>query len=137
MGKCECGCGREARIADRTHSKYGHVKGQPLRFINGHHARGRFGPLNHNWKSGMYLSNGYVMVLTPGHSRGTARRYVLAHILIAEKALGRPLPKGAVVHHANEKKDDNRNQNLVICENQTYHKLLHTRMKERAEANGG
>ncbi len=53
------------------------------------------------------------------------------HILKAEKALGRPLPKGAVVHHMNRKPWDNDTPlNLVICPDQGYHLLLHRRMKE-------
>ena len=51
-----------------------------------------------------------------------------AHIVLAEKALGRKLPKGAQVHHWDENKRNNDPSNLVICPNQTYHKLLHRRM---------
>jgi hypothetical protein len=33
---CECGCGRPTNIAKWTNKKYGHVRGQPIRFIVGH-----------------------------------------------------------------------------------------------------
>lgn len=36
---CECGCGGLAPIATRTNSRAGHIKGQPVRFILGHHGR--------------------------------------------------------------------------------------------------
>lgn len=36
---CECGCGLPAPIAKRTHKSYGHIKGQPIRFIRNHHTR--------------------------------------------------------------------------------------------------
>lgn len=46
---------------------------------------------------------------------------------IALKALGKPLPFNACIHHVNGKHWDNRNCNLVICENNAYHMLLHSR----------
>lgn len=50
------------------------------------------------------------------------------HIILAEKALGRPLPKGAEIHHLNGDRLDNRTPlNLVICPSRAYHALLHER----------
>lgn len=40
--------------------------------------------------------------------------------IIAERALGRPLPPFVIVHHHTE-------HQIVICENQSYHQLLHKR----------
>ncbi len=54
------------------------------------------------------------------------------HILIAERALGKPLPKGAHVHHMDENPTNNDPKNLVICPDQGYHWLLHQRMKAYA-----
>ena len=51
------------------------------------------------------------------------------HVRIAEKVLGKSLPVEAIVHHANEIRSDNRNDNLVICPDNAYHKLLHRRMR--------
>jgi hypothetical protein len=36
-GLCECGCGNAAPIATRTERARGWVKGQPIRFVNGHY----------------------------------------------------------------------------------------------------
>jgi very-short-patch-repair endonuclease len=41
VGYCQCGCGRRTTIAKETSRRYGHVKGQPVRFINGHQNRSR------------------------------------------------------------------------------------------------
>lgn len=71
---------------------------------------------------------GYVRVRLPHHSRANMRGYVLAHVLIAEKALGKPLPPAAVVHHHNGDKADNDTPgNLVICQDNGYHMLLERR----------
>ena len=51
------------------------------------------------------------------------------HRLIAERVMGKPLPEGAVVHHVNGIRDDNRNENLVVCENGAYHQLIHRRQR--------
>lgn len=60
---------------------------------------------------------------------------VYEHHIIAERALGRPLPRGAQVHHFDENKRNNANANLVICQDNAYHKLLHVR--QRVKAAGG
>jgi hypothetical protein len=35
---CACQCGQAAPIASQTDARYGHVKSQPVRFIQGHHS---------------------------------------------------------------------------------------------------
>ena len=50
------------------------------------------------------------------------------HVLVAERALGRKLNKGEVVHHINCIKTDNRPKNLLICTIR-YHLQLHARMR--------
>lgn len=56
------------------------------------------------------------------------------HVRVAEAALGKPLPKGAEVHHVNGNGRDNRNCNLVICQDRAYHKLLHKLARQRVSA---
>lgn len=48
---CECGCGNPAPIARMTNRRLGHIKGQPTRFIQGHHRRGAG---NYGFKHGYY-----------------------------------------------------------------------------------
>ena len=49
--------------------------------------------------------------------------------MIAENVLGKKLPRGAVVHHVDGNNLNNTNSNLVICQDQRYHVLLHTRQR--------
>lgn len=77
-----------------------------------------------NWKGGRRIVKGYVYICTGNSTRRKE------HILIAEKALGRNLKKGEVVHHINLDKTDNRTCNLLIC-NHAYHAWLHHEMGRR------
>ena len=71
----------------------------------------------------------YPVVMRPDGTYGKPE-----HIQIAERALGHTLPFGAMVHHHDRDKTNNKNSNLVICENGAYHHLIHARMN--ALANG-
>lgn len=46
---------------------------------------------------------------------------------IVMQALGKPLPPGSIVHHVDENSLNDRPNNLILCENQAYHFLLHLR----------
>lgn len=121
-GLCECGCGQRTAIARWTNTAKGWIRGQPKRFVNGHQSPK--GAANHNWHGGVRIDeDGYIRELVSVGS------YKLAHHTVAERALGRPIPAGVVVHHVNEDRKDNRPANLVICENQSYHQLLHRRAR--------
>ncbi len=60
---------------------------------------------------------------------GMAGKLKYEHRLIAERVLGKPLPPGAEMHHVDGNRLNNAHSNLVICQNTTYHKLLHTRQQ--------
>lgn len=76
-----------------------------------------------------------VHVATGGYLFKTInKKTVYLHIEAAEKALGKPLPSGAEVHHINLNQADNRNANLVICKDHEYHSLLHMRTEALAVA---
>jgi hypothetical protein len=44
-GYCRCGCGEKTSLASQGHTAKGYVKGEPVRFLVGHHRRK--GPLDY------------------------------------------------------------------------------------------
>lgn len=119
-GYCQCGCGQKTKLSLKNDSSSGRIKGKPMRYLRGHNRK--------YWKGGRTITGkGYVMVSEPNHPRVNRGGYVLEHILIAEKALGEYLPPNAIVHHINGIKNDNSPENLLICQDEYYHKLLHIR----------
>ena len=139
-GYCQCGCGGKTSIAKLTSKRDGHIKGKPVRFISGHNSRGETNP---NWQGGISQKppskriwrrehgDYYVLIKSPNHPRAMKSGFVYEHVLLAEKALGKPLPPKAVVHHHTP-------DQLVICQDTAYHRLLHDRqraIKECGHAN--
>ena len=110
-GFCQCGCGQKTAICQVNYPKRGFVKGEPKAFIHGHNT------LKHG--------RSYKGVAITGGTREL-------HRVIAERALGKPLPTKAQVHHADGDHLNNANSNLVICQDVAYHKLLHMRMRVKA-----
>jgi len=96
---------------------------------------GQNGCVKNNWKGGRRKRGKYVSIKKPGNLRADSLGYVWEHIFIAETVYGKHLPTGACVHHVNGNGHDNRPENLVICQDNPYHHLLHTR--ERAWTESG
>lgn len=71
----------------------------------------------------------YRKVTRHGHPRADVQGHVAIHVLVVERALGKPLPIGAEVHHVDEDKANNAPSNLVVCQDRAYHKLLHARAR--------
>ena len=116
MKLCGCGCGEEVKKGNR--------------FVNTHNLKRGVGKDSPNWQGGIKRAGNRVFLYAPGHPRAYQDKYALRSILVAEKALGKPLPLSAIVHHADNNSTNDKNNNLVVCENRGYHMLLHTR--ERA-----
>lgn len=75
----------------------------------------------------MIGKRGYIWVIRKGHPRANRDGYVSEHVLIAERAINRFLEAHHPIHHVDRNPANNSNANLVICEDQAYHKLLHQR----------
>ena len=105
-GMCQCGCGNPAPISNRNHKRYGWMKGKSKRFIFNHHTRVRGNRLHYKTRESKRI-----------------------HRLIVEEALGKPIPKGAVVHHVDGNIRNNSNDNLVLCESHSYHGFIQHRTK--------
>jgi hypothetical protein len=63
------------------------------------------------------------------HRLGHDMKRKFVHVSLAEKALGKPLPHGAEVHHVDGNGENNGSGNLVICPDRAYHMLLHQRQR--------
>lgn len=70
---------------------------------------------------GWISAEGYPMVTINGEE-------TQVHCLVAERALGKPLPNGAQVHHVDENRLNYSNNNLVICPSNAYHRFIHQRL---------
>ena len=73
-------------------------------------------------------SDGYIKVYVPDHPHCTSEGYVMKHILVVERSIGRYLTEKECVHHINHIRDDNRIENLMLM-TKSEHCSMH--MKER------
>lgn len=100
---CQCGCGETTNAVTMADKRLSLKVGDFYRFKSGHSSRLR--------SCRAYPRSGSIYI----------------HRQRAEKALGRPLPEGCHVHHADGSK--NPKAPLVICQDAAYHDLLEIRTK--------
>ena len=104
-------------------------KTQSARIANGKKNKGRrkrsdYEFSGHEKKRG----DGYIKVYMPDHPHCTTDGYVMKHILVMEKTIGRFITADECVHHINHIREDNRIENLRLM-TKSEHMSMH--MKER------
>lgn len=93
----------------------------------------------HDKIPGKVYKKEYIVIHDPSHPRAMKSAgkptYVFEHIVNWEKANNKPVPKGAIIHHLNGIKDDNRPENLAMLPSRNDHSswtivnLLRNRIK--------
>ena len=114
------------RLRIRSKKMMGHTTSAETKLKIG---QSQLGDKGSNWHGGWTMVDGYKKIMVKDHPFADGDGYVLEHRLLAEKAIGRYLEPKYPVHHINGVRDDNRNDNLVICDSQSYHQFLHRRMQ--------
>ncbi|KKN90778.1 hypothetical protein LCGC14_0223610 [marine sediment metagenome] len=92
------------------------------------------------WKGGKYTDMyGYVKIKNYNHPNVDSGNYIGEHTLIMEKSIGRYLKhygrnnkNNELVHHINGIKNDNRIENLFLCNNMSHHKNIHYNLEKVA-----
>lgn len=129
---CECGCGQPAPIATRNWHTKGIRKGQPLRFICGHHRRGKEQSKEEKIKRvkkwgvegevsiSPYLPGNRVIRYYPPQKRWYCSQYGTSskkpHARAVYEHFYGPVLKGWAVHHKSgsaERIEDDRPENLI------------------------
>lgn len=129
---CECGCGEPAPIAERNWHTKGIVKGQPLRFVCGHHNRGVKQSLEtklkrtRSWGTreasiSPYLPDNKVVRFAKKQKRWYCCAYgkssTVPHARLVFEYFYGSIPEGYVVHHKSgtaASLEDDRPENLML-----------------------
>lgn len=119
--KCEC-CrkifGRPRRI---------NAKGKKIRYCSRECANksSRTPLIKQKTRQG---KQGYISIWKPEHPNNVNGR-IKEHVLVMEKKIGRYIEEGEIVHHINYLEDDNREENLFLCNTYKEHDKIHRKSR--------
>ena len=123
-------CGKNNPLYGKKHTKETRSKISKTRKKRIHLYPSLLGKNNPRYSGGIsYTKEGYRKVLSNKHPNRDNNNYVKEHRLVMEKILGRYLERYEVVHHENNKKDDNRPENLFLFPSQNAHQAYHNFLK--------
>lgn len=127
-------------IAKMTNAKLGHVKGNPVRFVCGHHNRGKVpsaetrrkmsalmsGSGNPSWKGGRTRRAGRLALkVGRSHPMADSQGYCFEHRLVMAGVLGRWLTSEEIVHHIDLDPGNNIGANLAIVTRSQHARIHH------------
>lgn len=106
LGYCQCGCDQKTNIIKGTNRKFGHVKGQPYRYLLGHRRKADMvDPRERFWKYVQQTEDEDECWEWQGgrNDRGYGKfwlngKTIPAHRAVYEFEIG-PIPKGLIVCH--------------------------------------
>jgi hypothetical protein len=129
------GCGRTfvATRTRRTRTRP-YCSVQCAGAVTGPRNASRRGAQNPRWKGGRHVTvRGYVDVRDPEHPMANKNGYIREHRAVMAEVIGRVLAAGEIVHHVNDVKTDNRQENLWLWPDQRSHIHWHSMLRNGHE----
>jgi hypothetical protein len=123
--ECKCDCGVKIIL---TGMMLRHFRKDNCGCVDWRINRKRKRAKRYNAKGYFVTKEGIKYLSCPLHPRSRSG-FVKESILIAEKALGKYLPKGAIVHHMNGDPSDNTPSNLAVLQNVAHHNIIHKKTR--------